>query len=134
MLPPRVWKYAAFPVIASACGFLAMKLATPVSAGAHDGGFLGMAFGLLIGQVIFACLLVERWRVPSALAVWILAAVSTWTVIGVLMSRWGAQDDLDNQAVWGWAFFLVYTVVSVGCWECVHRLVRARPTDQATRG
>jgi len=91
-----------------------------------------MAVGLLIGQVAFACLLVDRWRVPSALAVWLLAAVSTWTVIPALMTGLGADDDPDNLAVWGWIFFLVYTIVSVGFWECVYRLVRARSTDQAT--
>lgn len=134
MVPSRLWKYAAFPVIVAACGFLTMKLAAPLSAGAHDGGFLGMAFGLLIGQVVFASLLVDRWWVPSGFAVWLLASVFTWMVIWALRTGSGAQDDLDNLAVWGWIFFLVYTGVSVGCWECVHRLVRPRSTDQATSG
>jgi hypothetical protein len=72
----QVFKYLVYIITLPLIGFCSMFVLRPLTSGAHDGGFLGMVFGLIVGQIIFTSWLTDfKWYTSIFVGV-IMAALT----------------------------------------------------------
>ena len=128
---PRHVKYLALALLLPALGFTTMSVLTPALAGAHDGGFMGMALGLFLAQLAFGYVLVPSYRPLGALAVFIAASLLAWGATGVLevnaealgLPPYPPFGTHADERLWGFIFFVLYWVASVAFWEIAYRVI-----------
>src|SRR6187551_1281854 len=83
----KILKYLIYLFALPAIGFVCMYILKPLTEGAHDGGFLGMIFGLTVGQLIFSSWLTNlRWyfSIPFGLLLALVTIFISYWTIGII--------------------------------------------------
>ncbi len=94
-----------------------MSIIFPLTRGAHDGGFIGMMTGLLIGQMLFSLWLLEyKWyfSIPIGLLIATVAILLSYAT--------NAFFGYSSDAVLQLMFFITYISTSILFFELAHRL------------
>jgi hypothetical protein len=120
----KILKYLIYVLALPAIGFACMFMLRRVTAGAHDGGFLGMMFGLTVGQIIFSSWLTNlRWyfRILFGLLLAVVTISISFWIIGTIRDIYnpikagGFFRDPDEQLEdrLTWIFFIALGLISV---------------------
>ena len=137
----KIFKYLIYVFGLPAIGFTCMYLLRPLTEGAHDGGFLGMIFGLTVGQLIFSSWLTNlRWyfSIPFGLLLAVIAIfVSYWT-IGTIRDIYNPIKDerlfrdpeLEDRLAW--IFFTLLGLISVTIIAVLNKLTGDKIKKQET--
>ena len=138
----RKGRFASFAVAVPLIGFASMFLLAPLTGGAHDGGFLGMAFGLLVSQLAFAPYLIQpkgslafAGALLAGLLVFALAAVVAWGLMFVMFEAGGDDSIIVYMFIGPVIFFPVFLGVAGLSYEMIHRAFARRTggTDREAR-
>lgn len=136
-MKPNLLNYLIYLFALPAVGFTFMFMLRSATAGAHDGGFLGMVFGLVVGQIIFSTWLTNlRWylSIPFGLLLAVVTIFISYWVIGTLRDIYNPIPDgrfyppenerLEN--ILALVFFVVLGLVSILFIEGVNKLTRRK--------
>jgi len=120
----KIFKYLIYALGLPAIGFMSMYLLRPLTAGAHDGGFLGMIFGLTVGQLIFSSWLTNlRWyySIPFGMLLAVITIYISYWTIGTIRDVYNPIKDggffrdpdpgLEDRLAW--IFFSLLGLISV---------------------
>ena len=120
----KIFKYLIYVLGLPAIGFMSMYLFRPLTAGAHDGGFLGMIFGLTVGQLIFSSWLTNlRWyySTPFGLLLAVITIYISYWTIGTIRDIYNPikdggffrDPDPELEDRLAWIFFSLLGLISV---------------------
>jgi hypothetical protein len=132
-------RFAIFAVAVPLIGFASMGFFAPLTSGAHDGGFLGMAFGLLVSQLAFAPYLIQpkgslgiAGALLAGFLVFALAAVAAWALVLMVFRVFETDGDPSNLVymfIGPVIFFAAFLGVAGLSYEMIHRAMAGRPGD-----
>jgi hypothetical protein len=120
----KLLKYLIYVLGLPAMGFMCMYILRPLTHGAHDGGFLGMVFGLIVGQVIFSIWLTNLrlyFSIPLGLLIAaVTIPISYWTIMTIREiynpirdGGYFREPDPQLENILAWIFFVVLGLTSV---------------------
>jgi hypothetical protein len=120
----KIFKYFIYVFGLPAIGFTCMYLLRPLTEGAHDGGFLGMIFGLAVGQLIFSSWLTNlRWyfSIPFGLLLAVITIFISYWTIGTIRDIYNPikdggffrDPDPELEDRLAWIFFILLGLISV---------------------
>src|SRR6185436_2118235 len=133
----QIFKYIVYLVTLPLIGFASMYIFKPLTAGAHDGGFLGMVLGLTIGQIVSTLWLTNlKWyfSIPFGLLLAGLTIFISYWTIGTIRDIYNPikdgsffrahNEELENALEW--IFFIVLVLSSVLILEGVNKITRRK--------
>ncbi|HEY5823170.1 MAG TPA: hypothetical protein VIT44_02320 [Cyclobacteriaceae bacterium] len=129
----EVYKYLIYLFALPTIGFAWMFILRPLTEGAHDGGFLGMMFGLTVAQLIFSSWLTNlKWyfSIPFGLLLALVTIFISYWTIGTIRDIYNPIKDgrffrdpdeqLENRLAW--IFFIILGPISVILIEGLNKL------------
>lgn len=130
----KLFRYGIYIIALPASGFFFMAILKPLTAGAHDGGYLGMTFGLLLAEIVFTAWISNlRWYLGAFVGgfVGIIIIVFSFFVTTGLRgylnqsrhsSIYVSHTD-PNEILLQWIFFIVIIIASIIFLELINRFV-----------
>jgi hypothetical protein len=130
----KIYKYLIYVLGLPATGFACMFMLRPLTEGAHDGGFLGMMFGLTVGQLIFSSWLTNlKWyfSIPFGLLLALVTIFISYRTIGTIRDIYNPikeggffrdpDEQLENRLAW--IFFIILGLISIILIEGLNKLI-----------
>ena len=100
----------------------------PLTVGAHDRGFLGLAFGIFVAQILFSIWFISfKWPIALLIGVaWgqLSICISFWTVSAIIgISAVNVKYVVGNTILFmQFLFFIILILLSIAFFEVVHRM------------
>lgn len=129
-----IFKYLLYLICTPTIGYVFMNMLKDATRGAHDGGFLGMFFGLFIGQLAFTIIILKTKRIYSFLIgigvafFTILLSFLIMTIVRNLLFpetndlMYLIKPDPKIDLILGVVFFGSLCLISIVIFELINRL------------